>query len=77
MITLQEKVGRNKKCPPRSRGGHFLRQKSFIKCGVNEVHVFLIQFLFSQLNSLAKPLEMNNFPLPKKADDIVYIRVIR
>ena len=60
-------------------GRAFLREenKLFIKGGVSEVHIFLVKLLLDQLDSLAKPLEMNDFPLSKESDDIAHIWVVR
>lgn len=60
-------------------GRAFFREenKLFIKGGVSEVYIFLVKFLLDQFDGLAKPLEMNNFPLSKESDDIAHIRVVR
>ena len=47
-----------------------------IKSRIHIVHIILIQFLPQQFHSLAKPLEMDDFPLPEELDHIIYIRII-
>lgn len=49
----------------------------FIKGRVGKVHVFLIHFLLSQLDSLAETLEMDNLAFPEEANDIIYVRIVR
>lgn len=47
-----------------------------VKSRVHIVNVLLIQFLAQQLNSLAKPLEVNDLTLTQEFDHVVDIRVI-
>ena len=47
-----------------------------VKCWVHVVDVFLVELLTEQLNSLTKPLEMDDFTFPEELDDIVHIRII-
>ena len=47
-----------------------------VEGGVGEVDVFLIHPLFGQLDGLAEPLEVDDFPLPQEADHVVDIRVV-
>lgn len=47
-----------------------------VKSRVHIVNVLLIQFLSQQLNSLAKPLEVNDLTLTQEFDHVVDIRVI-
>ena len=51
--------------------------QSDIKGWVHEVHIFLIQLLPEQLDSLAKALEVNHLTLPEEFDYVVHIRIIR
>ena len=62
---------------PSLRGGHFAGKRGlFVESRVGKVHVFLVHALLGQGDGLAKPLEMDDLPLPEEADDIVDIRVI-
>ena len=47
-----------------------------VKGGVDGIEVFLIHFFYCPSQALAKALVMDNFPLPQKADNVVYVRVI-
>ena len=47
-----------------------------IKSRVHAVNIFLIQLFTQLLNGFAEPLEMNNFPFPKKFDHIIYIGIV-
>lgn len=50
--------------------------QSDIKGRVHEVHIFLIQLLPEQLDSLTEALEVNHLTLPEEFDHVVHIRVI-
>lgn len=57
--------------------GHRRRTGLHIDRRVHIVHILLIQLFPQQLAGLAKPLEMNDFPLPQELDNVIHIRVIR
>lgn len=59
--------------PPHPASGRCLH----IYGGIHEVHVFLIQFLPQQLDSLAEPLEVDYLPFPQEFDHVVDIGIIR
>ena len=44
--------------------------------GVHGVDVSLVQLPAQQLDGFAKPLEVDDLPLPQELDDIVHIRII-
>ena len=58
-------------------GGFWIFRQSFVKGRVHEVHVFLIQLVTGQAQSLTKSLEMDDFPGTEEANDIIDVRVIR
>ena len=43
---------------------------------IHEIHILPVQLLPQELHGFAKPLEMDDLPLPQEADDVVDIRVI-
>ena len=43
---------------------------------VHIVNIFLVQLIPQKLNSFAKALEMDNFPLPQEFDRIIHIGII-
>ena len=47
-----------------------------INSRIHAVYIFLIQLFSEQLHSLAKTLEVIDFPLTQEFDHIVYIRII-
>ena len=48
----------------------------FVKGRVSKVDVSCVHLLFAQAQTLAKSLEVDNFPLSQKTDDVVDIWVI-
>ena len=47
-----------------------------VKSRVGEVDVFRVHLSLAKPQTLAEPLEVHDLPLPKEADDIVYVRVV-
>lgn len=47
-----------------------------VEGGVGEVDVFGVHFLLAQAQALAETLEVDDLPLPQKADDVVHVRVV-
>ena len=47
-----------------------------VEGGVGEVDVFGVHFLLAQAQAFAEALEVNDLPLPQKADDVVHVRVV-
>ena len=47
-----------------------------VKSRVGEVDVFRVHLFLAKPQTLAEPLEVHDLPLPKEADDIVYVRVV-
>ena len=47
-----------------------------VKSRISEVDVFGVHLFLAKPQTLAKPLEVYDFPLPQKADDIVYVRIV-
>ena len=50
--------------------------RSQVDGGVHGVDISLVQLPAQQLDGLAKPLEVDDLPLPQELDDIVHIRII-
>ena len=48
----------------------------FVESGVAEVDVGGVHLLLAQADTFAKPLEVDDLPLPQEADYVVYIRVV-
>ena len=67
-------------CCIRSAVGHVpglgLYGGLLVKSRVGEVDVFRVHLFLAKPQALAKPLEVHDLPLPKEADDVVYIRVV-
>ena len=67
-------------CCIRSAVGHVpglgLYGGLLVKSRVGEVDVFRVHFFLAKPQTLAKPLEVHDLPLPKEADDVVYVRVV-
>ena len=47
-----------------------------VEGGVGEVDVFGVHFLLAQAQAFSEALEVNDLPLPQKADDVVHVRVV-
>ena len=47
-----------------------------VEGGVGEVDVFGVHFFLAQAQAFAEALEVNDLPLPQKADDVVHVRVV-
>ena len=47
-----------------------------INCRIHKVYILPIQFLPQEFHGLAEPLEVDDFPLPEEANDIVDIRIV-
>ena len=62
--------------PPISGGFRAVSSALPVKGRIDEVDVLLVHLLFCQLHSLAEALEVDDFPLPQKPDDIVHIRIV-
>ena len=58
---------------PSVRRGHDFLQ---IDSGIHAVDIALVELPPQQLDGLAKPLEVDDLPLPEEFDDIIHIRVI-
>lgn len=54
-----------------------LRILLHIKCRIHKIDVLLIEFFTQKLDCLAEPLEMDDFPLAKEPNHIVYIGIVR
>lgn len=50
--------------------------KSFVEGWVGEINIFLVHAFLCQGNRFAEALEVDDFPLPQEADDVVYVWVI-
>ena len=48
----------------------------FVKGRVSKVDVSCVHLLFAQAQTLAKSLEVDNFPLSQKTDDVVDIWIV-
>lgn len=52
------------------------RSGGSVEGGVGEVDVFGVHFLLAQAQAFSETLEVNDLPLPQKADDVVHVRVV-
>lgn len=59
-----------------NRNERFLFQVLHVDGRVHAVYILLIQLFPKQLDSLSKPLEVDNLPFPQEFDHIVHIRII-
>ena len=47
-----------------------------VESRIGEIDVSEVHFLLAQPQTFAKPLEVDNLPLPQEADGVVYIRIV-
>lgn len=67
-------------CCIRSAVGHVpglgLYGGLLVKSRVGEVDVFRVHLFLAKPQTLAKPLEVHDLPLPKEADNVVDVRIV-
>ena len=47
-----------------------------IDCRIHKVYILPIQLLPQKFDSLAEPLEVDDFPFPQETDDVIDVRII-